>query len=242
MIPRVCFHLPRSSTAEFTLTDDLTLTGSSQLAPTTILSHLLDSPNPPTGFSSSATRLFRIAVPDEWYRRTRSKSRHRSSLSLTPSEHTIRALQDLTEEDEGEDETHERHTQAEESDSETEAEGTAKQKDLSPPPSTSGAAAGGKGGRPDWRSSISQNRISTMLEGWLRPSTPTHETTHSEATPTTPPSNRMSVSEPTLLPQSGMRKGEQSNGRRSEDGDEEEEFDSEEFARMVVSSRLCFSS
>lgn len=237
-ILRVRFHVLRSNAVALTLTYDHASTESSQLAPTTILSHVLDSPNPPTGFSSLATCSFRIAVPDEWYRRTRSKSRHRSSLSLTPSEHTIRALQDLTEEDEDEEATNGPRAQSEESESETEGDGTARQKDLSPPPSTSGAA-GGKGGRPDWRSSISQNRISTMLEGWLRPSTPTNEPHQSDATPTTPPSNRMSVSEPVLLSQNGAKRVVQGhgngNGNGSEaSGDEEDEFDSEEFARMVV--------
>lgn len=58
------------------------------------------SPNP---FSSSAKRVFKFCVPDEWYRR--SKSRKTSATSFEPSDSTIKRLASLQEaEDEDGDE------------------------------------------------------------------------------------------------------------------------------------------
>ncbi|KAI0307002.1 hypothetical protein B0F90DRAFT_1807716 [Multifurca ochricompacta] len=127
----------------------------------------------PSGFSSKARRLFRFSVPDEWYRRPRPRTT--SSVSLEPSESTIRAIQD---------------TEAPEED----AGGTAKQttshaaSDVSPP---SGARS------IDWRHSLSQARLSSVFEGWLRPSTPTSPPRASKSFT----SERMSVSEPRLVEQ-----------------------------------------
>lgn len=95
---------------------------------------------------------YRFCVPDEWYRRSRTRTL--SSGSLTPSEATIKRLADLEE--------------SEEEDEEEIAEGggTAKA-DLA---TQSTASSPRKSG--DWRGTFSQTRLSTMFEGWL-PSSPT---------------------------------------------------------------------
>lgn len=74
-----------------------------------------------------------------------------------------------------------------------------------------------------------------MFDGWLRPSTPTNDTPHFDTGPSTPPSNRMSVSEPVLLsPKSGSA-GEL-HGEDEPHAETDDDFDAEEFARMVVCS------
>ena len=139
------------------------------------------SPNP---LSPSATRSFRFCVPDEWYRR--SKSRNVSTASLEPSEDTIkkfRALQASTDDDYGDDEDED----------DDDDEGTAKM-------------AAGKQHSPnssnDWRGTVSQNRLSTLFEGWLRspPSSPNNNNKGNRNTVIHSPDKRMSiVSEPVLV-------------------------------------------
>lgn len=94
----------------------------------------------------TAIRSFRCCVPDEWYRR--SKSRSTSSASYEPSEDTVRRLASLEESDE----------ESEEGD------GTAKLKESSPSPSKSTFSAPN-----DWRGSLSQSRLSTMFDSWIHP-------------------------------------------------------------------------
>ena len=95
---------------------------------------------------------YRFCVPDEWYRR--SKTRTLSSGSLAPSEATIRRLAELQESEEDEEEA-------------AEGEGTAKaQVTINQSPTSSPPKSG------DWRGTFSQARLSTMFEGWL-PSSPT---------------------------------------------------------------------
>ena len=99
---------------------------------------------------------YRFCVPDEWYRRSRTRTL--SSGSLTPSEATIRRLADLEESEEDEEES-------------AEGEGTAKAQvaaTQSSPTSSPGNSPGSSG---DWRGTFSQARLSTMFEGWL-PSAP----------------------------------------------------------------------
>lgn len=85
-------------------------------------------------------------MPDEWYRR--SKTRTLSSGSLTPSEATIKRLADLQE--------------SEEEEESEEGEGTAKaQVSVTQSPTSSPRKSG------DWRGSFSQARLSSMFEGWL---------------------------------------------------------------------------
>ncbi|KAG6861568.1 hypothetical protein C0995_014864 [Termitomyces sp. Mi166 len=126
------------------------------------------SPNP---FTRTAKRIFRVCVPDEWYRR--SKSRNVSNTLLEPSESTIRQLAAL-----------------QESDEEDENEGTAKVGAV-PVTSRSSTATAAV-----WKGSISSNRLSTLFDGWLRSSSPTSPTRSSTFMPT---ESRKSVSEPRLL-------------------------------------------
>lgn len=96
---------------------------------------------------------YRFCVPDEWYRRSRTRTL--SSGSLTPSEATIRRLADLEESEE------------EDEEDSAEGEGTAKGQAAvtqSSPTISPGNSPGSSG---DWRGSFSQARLSTMFEGWL---------------------------------------------------------------------------
>jgi len=98
---------------------------------------------------------YRFCVPDEWYRRSRTRTL--SSGSLTPSEATIRRLADLQESEEEDEES-------------AEGDGTAKgQAAAIQSPANSPPKSG------DWRGTFSQARISTMFEGWL-PTSPTSAT------------------------------------------------------------------
>lgn len=112
-----------------------------------------------------------MCVPDEWYRR--SKSRNVSTASFETSDSTIRRLVAL-----------------QESDEEDEDEGTAKlasDSPMRPPPATNTA---------DWRGSLSQNRLSSLFDGWLNsspPASPNRNSTFGS------PGDRKSVSEPKLV-------------------------------------------
>ena len=96
---------------------------------------------------------YRFCVPDEWYRRSRTRTL--SSGSLTPSEATIRRLADLQESEE------------EDEEESAEDEGTTKAR---PAATQSPGSSPEKSG--DWRGTFSQTRLSSMFEGWL-PSGPT---------------------------------------------------------------------
>ncbi|KAJ6515515.1 hypothetical protein C8R45DRAFT_809608 [Mycena sanguinolenta] len=110
---------------------------SSRLPRSSLIFSIIGFPFSANPLSSSAKRSFRFCVPDEWYRR--SKSRGLSSTSSEPSESTIRNLASLQEEEDEEDE---------------EGEGTAKLNDPAPPRSNGGGEA-------------AQNRLSMMFDGWL---------------------------------------------------------------------------
>jgi diaphanous 1 len=102
----------------------------------------------PDPFSVKASRAFRFCVPDEWYRR--SKSRDVTHTSLEPSESTIRRLV-------------ESNTEAE--------EGTARFQTRTSPTSSSIVAA--RPASPDWRASISQARLSSIFDVWKLSTSPT---------------------------------------------------------------------
>lgn len=124
--------------------------GSARISPSVRLSRILEAAqdNSPTNIPS-----YRLCVPDEWFRRSRTRTL--SSGSLTPSEATIKRLADLEESEEEDDEEP------------AEGEGTAK---AQPAAIQSAASSPRKSG--DWRGTFSQTRLSTMFEGWL-PSNPT---------------------------------------------------------------------
>ncbi|CAK5262775.1 unnamed protein product [Mycena citricolor] len=116
-------------------------TKATKLPGSSIMYRIVRTPFTANPLSSSATRSFRLCVPDEWYRR--SKSRSVSGASIEPSESTIRrlaSLQEQEEEDEGEDQ-----------------EGTAKLTDTVVSPRSSSA-----------EEPAPSNRLSMMFDGWLR--------------------------------------------------------------------------
>ncbi|EMD40584.1 hypothetical protein CERSUDRAFT_102967 [Gelatoporia subvermispora B] len=145
---------------------------SSRLPNSASLSNILESPFSTNPIGPSATRTFRFCVPDEWYRRSRSRTI--SSSSLTPSEATIRRLADLEEE--------------EEEDSEV-VDGTARQKDLVQPQERETISPQATGTAADWRGSVSASRLSSLLEGWV----------YSTPSGTGSISQRKPVSEPKLI-------------------------------------------
>lgn len=106
------------------------------------MSTIIETPLTPNPFRPLARRNFRFCVPDEWYRR--SKSRIMPSISVVPSESTLKqaAIWDTSNEDES-----------------SEGEGTAKVK-ITQRPSNE------RRDSPDWRSSLSQVRLSSLFEGW----------------------------------------------------------------------------
>lgn len=168
-----------------------------------MVADILDTPLKSFPASSSASRSFRLCIPDAWYRRSRSRSN--SSASVGPSEDTFRRLEDLQESD----------------DESEEGDGTAKQKE--PPLQTAGA------GTTDWRSSISQNRLSSMFDSWIHPST-------SVGSVSIPREKKVvSVSEPKLVAQhtGGSFTSEPVSDLSSIDSDAS--VDGTEFEEMLVS-------
>jgi diaphanous 1 len=112
---------------------------------------------------------------------------------------------------------------------EEDGDGTAKQarasavSDISPPSKVKSESG-------DWRQSLSQGRLSSVFESWLRPSTPTSPTrTTKNFTP-----ERMSVSEPKLL----ERTGEDVASHTSHVDAAEDNPDMDDFEQMLVCAQL----
>ncbi|KAH9077002.1 armadillo-type protein, partial [Lactarius deliciosus] len=165
-------------------------------------SDLLLSPVTPPGFSAKAKHFFRFSVPDEWYRRSRPRST--SSMSVEPSESTIKAVQEM------------------EASEEEDAGGTAKQNPAHPASKVPSPAKPST----EWRQSLSQARFSSVFDSWLRPSTSTSppKVTKDSALP-----ERMSVSEPKLM---GRTNGD-SHSQTSQDDNWEDGLDTNEFEQML---------
>ncbi|KAJ7167544.1 armadillo-type protein [Mycena filopes] len=161
--------IPGGGNLEYVLEEvwtDGDVTKSSRLPGSSLIFNIVEFPFSANPLSSSARRSFRFCVPDEWYRR--SKSRSLSSTSTEPSEATIRQLAALEEEDED--------------------DGTAKVNATASPRTSNG----------DEATSASQNRLSTMFEGWL-PRSPAAAPRRSSVVLSS--ENRRSiVSEPKLVP------------------------------------------
>ena len=109
-----------------------------------------------------------------------------------------------------------------------EGEGTAKQSKSSAGSSTPFQTAPAPGS-PEWRGSIAQSRLTSLLAGWSQPAPAT-----TSAVIATPTGNRKSVSEP--LPVQQNTGGSLSTGESLSSG----EFDLEEFERCMVSSDYSF--
>lgn len=180
--------------------------GSTTLSQDAIFYDLFHTSDPPSTFSANARRFFRFSVPDEWYRRSRPRST--SSVSFEPSESTIKANQDM------------------ETSEEEDGDGTAKQVNASAVSDSSPS----KTKSADWRQSLSQGRLSSVFEGWLRPTTPTSPPRAAKAyTP-----ERMSVSEPKLLEPTNGDVG----SRTSNVDSVEVDLDTDEVEQMLVRARV----
>lgn len=159
--------IPGVGTFEYVL-EEISEDGKSERKPSFVIpppSNSISGPKrlpPSAGFSKTLEEAqkkssvnppsYHFCVPDEWYRRSRTRTL--SSSSLTPSEATIKRLADLQESEEEDEEP-------------VEGEGTAKAKTaINQSPTSSPAKSG------DWRGTFSQTRLSNMFEGWL-PSGPT---------------------------------------------------------------------
>jgi diaphanous 1 len=165
-------------------------------------------PNP---LSSNARRTFRFCVPDEWYRRSRSRNMS-SNSSLEPSDSTIKQLAALQESDE------------EESD---EDEGTAKTPKQIHPSSRPSPTS-----QQSWRGSVTQARLSSLFDGWLGSAPPSSPPSVSNRNSAIFTPERKSVSEPKLMPQhSGniLRVDDSSDTEQ----DESDSFDEQAFEEML---------
>lgn len=175
---------------------------STRLSSDASMSDVIERPTKSNPFGSSAIRSFRICIPDEWFRRSKSRSTSSASSSYAPSEDTVRRLESL-----------------QESDEESEEEGgTAKMKESSPSPSKSSFVAPN-----DWRSSISQSRLSSMFDSWMHPTT--------SADPPSTPEKKV-VSEPKLLESRSSDQVDHSTPSHGNDADSE-------FEQMLVRSLTC---
>lgn len=164
------------------------------------MSATIETPLTPNPFRPSAQRNFRFCVPDEWYRR--SKSRIVPTTSVGPSESTLKQAANLGKYDEAES---------------SEGEDTAKIKITQRPHNE-------RRDSPDWRSSLSQARLSSLFEGWGN-TTPSQASKRDSFSP-----ERVSVSEPKLVQQF-------TGGSRSDPGSEVSESaepDSAEFEALLV--------
>jgi diaphanous 1 len=137
---------------------------------------ILKFPFTPNPFTRSAKRGFRLCVPEEWYRR--SKSRPVPNIPFEPSQATIRRLAALQESDE------------EGTDDE---EGTAKFQTAASHLTNHSTVHQHS---PSRRNSISQRRLSNLFDGWFRPTSPTRP--HVSL-----PQDKKNVSEPQLVEHHG---------------------------------------
>lgn len=158
----------------------------------------------------AAKQQFRFCVPDEWYRRSKSKG---VSPAAGPSASTIRRLAALQEDgDEDND------------------EGTAKIGNLSASPSQQNVAK-----TVEQRGLVTQGRLSSIFDGWLKPTSPTSSSRTSAVISS---SNRKSVSEPMLVNQTMTFTRSSLSGSDANDSENEDEFESA-FEEMLVSSQFA---
>lgn len=179
----------------------------SRLPSSTLVSNVIETPFLSNPLCSSARRSFRFCIPDEWFRRP--KSRPVTSTSLESSESKVEQLADLE--------------KSEEKDESTDDEGTAKQQKVVQTPRPHNE----EHNPPDWRSSLSQGRLSNLFDGLLgNPPSTSFKISAPE---------RVNVSEPKLVEHhTGSSGAGNSSGYSEESGTEEP--DSMEFERMLVRS------
>ena len=185
--------------------------GTSRLLPTTLIFRVIELPFSANPFSSMARRKFRFCVPDEWYRRSKSRN---VSPAPYPSESTLKrlaALQESPDEEQDDDE----------------GTVTISKATASVPGDTAKAV--------EQRGLVTQARLSNMFENWLWPTSPPSSNRTSVILA---PGNRKSVSEPKLAPASGIIKSRISS-ETSEEGSDGD-FDAA-FERMLVSRTYVLS-
>jgi len=181
----------------------------SRLPNSSLIHTIIAAPFCVNPFSRKATRSFRISVPDEWYRR--SKSRTVSSASTEPSQNTIRRLEALQESDEDEEEA--------------EAEGTAKAVGGTPPSSD--------------RGTYSSNRLSSLFDGWLGSPTARNSAVFSPSpSPERRKSATVSEPMPVQSQHTGssLRQSISVDQLTANEEEEESEFDHAAFVEVVVSA------
>lgn len=148
--------------------------------------------------SSEHPPTLRFCIPDQWFRR---KPRSSSTQSHSSTDNTETG-----------------------SSADEEGEGTAKQSKSSAGSSTYFTTAP-RPSSPEWRGSVAQSRLTSLLAGWSQPAPATASVIIATST-----GNRKSVSEPLLVQQNTS--GSLSTGESVDSG----ELDLEEFERCLVSS------
>lgn len=150
--------------------------------------------------SSEHPPAIQFCIPDQWFRR---KPRSSSSQSYSTTDSSA--------------------------DEEREREGTAKQSKSGARSSTPFHTAPGPGS-PEWRGSVAQSRLTSLLAGWSQPAPAT-----TSAIVASPTGNRKSVSEPLLVQQN-------TGGSPSIGGESvcSGGVDLEEFERCIVWSGYLF--
>lgn len=114
-----------------------------------------------------------------------------------------------------------------------ESEGTAKLKGSDSAPRTVTPASPESTAPTDWRSSISQNRFSTIFEGWIRPTSP-------ENGNGTVRSQKKSVSEPKLVAHRTGNSLSRNVTAEQDTGSDVDPVDSDEFEQFLVRLRIAF--
>jgi diaphanous 1 len=176
----------------------------SRLPASTLISNIVESPFASNPFCSSARRSFRFCIPDEWFRR--SKTRPATSTPLESSETTNKRLAESEE------------------DRSTDDEGTAKQQKVAQAP----RSHNDERDSPDWRSSLSQRRPSNLFDSLLGNS----PSVSLKRASTISTHERVNVSEPTLVEHHTGSSGAGNGCGDSEES--ETEPDSTEFEKMLV--------
>lgn len=177
--------IPGAGNLEYVL-EEVWVDGDSQkatrLPASAVVHELLKYRFTPNPFGPGAKRIYRFCVPEEWYRRT--KSRNVSTESVDPSEETLKKLASLQESDESED--------SEEDD------GTAKIANSPKPQSVDTSSDVAK---MEERGLVTSRRLSSMFDGWLYSSPTTPEKRGSGVSISTE-KRKSVVSEPVLLEES----------------------------------------
>lgn len=167
-------------------------------------------------FSSFAVRSYQFCVPDEWYRR--SQSRSQSLTSLEPYDSTVKPA-------------------AEEN--EDEQEHTAKQHGVPHSPPTPLSPSGKKTFTPDGKGTLSANRLSSLFD-FFSPSPTSTVSSQNATAASSSGTERFSVSEPVLVDTKAAKRSSTTETREIGDKDSDDSLDEADFDEMMVSSSQHF--